>query len=90
MEFLLEILLELILEGSIEISQNKKVPLIIRIPLIIIISSFFLLVIGLIIFTGAIILETNKLAGIFFIALGIIMFLLCIKKLKDLYLKKDK
>ena len=34
MEFIFEMVLELILEGTLEISKNRKVPKIIRYPLI--------------------------------------------------------
>ena len=40
MEFLFEILLELILEGGVAASQNKKVPKVIRGFLIVLISAF--------------------------------------------------
>jgi len=45
MEFLIEELLNLIFEGSIEISSNKKVSKWIRYPLIVIIILFFSVII---------------------------------------------
>ena len=52
MDLLIEIILELILEGSIEISSNKKVPKWIRYPLIFIITALFLTIIIGILFLG--------------------------------------
>ena len=52
MEFLFEILLELILEGTMTASQNKKVPKAVRVFLIVLISALYLSVIGLILLIG--------------------------------------
>jgi len=48
MECLFEFILELVFEGSIEVSKSNKIPKYIRYPLIVIISLFFIAVIGLI------------------------------------------
>ena len=45
MDLLIEIILELILEGSIEISSNRKVPKWIRYPLILILTILFSIII---------------------------------------------
>lgn len=89
MEILFEILLELILEGTIEISKNKKVSKIIRYPLILLIILLFLVVTSLIFFTGVLSYKKiNKLCGIFFIMIGIIFLISSIIKFKKIYLKK--
>lgn len=88
MEYLFEFLLELILEGSIEASQNPKVPKGIRYLLITIVSLFFLSVIGLIFFTGTLMLKENFVLGILFYALGFCMLLMGILKFRKVYIKK--
>ena len=88
MEFIFELLLELILEGSIEVSKNKKVSKIIRYPLIVLLIVFFLLVIGIIFYTGIIFLKDYFAYGILIIILGIIMLIMSIIKFKKVYLKQ--
>lgn len=52
MEILFEAILELIIEGSIVASRSRKVPKVVRCLLILLISFFFLSVIGLIFCIG--------------------------------------
>lgn len=90
MEFIFEILLELILEGTFEFSKSKKVPKIIRYPLIIFIILLFLGVIFLIFYTGVLAYQKiNKICGILFIILGIVFFIASIIKLKKIYLIRN-
>lgn len=89
MEFMFEILLELILEGTFEISKSKKVPKIIRYPLIIVIILLFLGVALLIFYTGVLAYQKiNKICGILFITLGIVFLVASIIKFKKMYLVK--
>lgn len=89
MEFIFEVLLELILEGSFEISKNRKLPKIIRYPLIGFIILLFLSVISLIFYTGVLTYQRiNKICGIIFIIIGLVFFVESIIKFKKLYLKK--
>ncbi len=88
MEFLFELILELFLEGSIEISTSKKINKWIRYPLMILVILFFLSVIGLIFLTGFLSFSTNKVLSIFIIMIGIIMIIGTIVKLKNLYFKR--
>jgi len=90
MEFIIELILELLLEGSIEISSNKKVSKWIRYPLIIFIVTTFLTLILLIFYLGLSLLNDWLLAGIAFLIIGIIMFISAIIKFKKLYLEKKK
>ena len=73
MNDLIEFLLEIVLEGAIELSSNKKVPNWIRYPLTIIISLFFLAVLFLIFYCGIIVLEENVLFGILLFLLGVFL-----------------
>lgn len=88
MEFLIELVLELILEGSMEISSNRKVPKIIRYPLIGLIFLIFLFVFGIILFVALISYKESILFSIFFIIIDIFLVLGFIKKFKELYLNK--
>ncbi len=88
MEYLFEFILELIFEGSIEVSKCKKVPKFIRYPLILIITLFFITVIGLIYLAGVLSLKENIILGVFFILLGLYMSIMSIIKFKNIYLIK--
>lgn len=88
MEFIIELILDLLLEGSIEASKSEKVPKPVRYILIALISLFFLAVIGLIIFLGIDTLKNSKLAGIIVISMGVLLLILAIMKFKKIYLKK--
>ena len=90
MEFIFELIAELILEGSIEISSNKKISKWIRYPLIFLIVLFFLTVIGLILFLGICLFNKNILGSLFIIAIGIIFLILSIVKFRKIYIKKEK
>lgn len=90
MELIFEFILELILDGSIEVSKSKKIPKYIRYPLIVLISLFFIAIIGLVIFTGILILKESLIGGIFFILIGIFMFIMSIIKFRKTYLNKQK
>ncbi len=91
MEFLFEVLVELILEGTIETSKNVKIPTIIRYPLIFVIIVLFIGIIAIIFYTGILAYQRlNKICGIFFMLISIILLISCIIKLKNVYLlKKD-
>jgi len=88
MEFLMELVLELILEGSISISSNKKISKWIRYPLIVIIILFFLSVIGLVFLTGILVFKYSVLLSMLFIAIGAFLLVASIIKFKKLYLNK--
>lgn len=90
MEFIIELILELLLEGSIEVSSNRKVSKWIRYPLIIFITTIFSGVILLIIFLGLSLLNDWFLAGIIFLIIGIVMFVSTVIKFKKLYIEKKK
>lgn len=90
MEFIIELILELLLEGSIEVSSNRKVSKWIRYPLTIFITTIFSGVILLIIFLGLSLLNDWFLAGIIFLIIGIVMFVSAVIKFKKLYIEKKK
>lgn len=87
-EIIFEILSDLIIEGSIEIGKNKKIPNIIRYPLIILIIAFFLIVtIGLIVL-GIIIANKDLIIGFILIFLGVMFLILSILKFRVSFLAK--
>ncbi len=88
MEYIFEFILELVLEGSIEVSKNRKVPKYIRYPLIILISLFFIAIIGIIFLTGFLSFKENILLGLFFIFIGLFMFIMSVIKFRKIYLIK--
>ena len=89
MEYIFEFVAELILEGSIEISSNKKISKWIRYPLIFLIILFFSTIIFGLLISGIIILKKNIAVGIFIIIVSIIMLIGSIIKFKNTYLKKS-
>ena len=90
MEFFVEILLELILEGTMEASQNKKVPKLVRVVPIVLISAFYLSVIGLILFIGVTCWKTNKIGGLIIITIGSVIFIMAAVKFRKIYLDKTR
>ena len=88
MEYIFEFILELVLEGSIEVSKSNKIPKYIRYPLIVIIALFFIAVIGLIFLVGILSLKENIFLGILFILIGLFMFIMSVIKFRKTYLIK--
>lgn len=90
MDLLFEFLGELIFEGSIELSKNKKVPKWIRYPLIVFILLLFLIVDFLFVFVSITILKENIIGGILFSIFTIFFIVMSIIKFKNMYFKKKK
>lgn len=90
MEFVFEFLLDLILEGSMELSSNKKISKFIRYPLICLIALFFTAIILLILFLGLALLNENILASLLMLGIGIAMLYFGIVKFKNMYIERKK
>lgn len=90
LDFLFELLFELIAEGTVELSKSKKVPKYIRYILIGIITLFFIAAIGLVFFGGLVVLKQNLFLGIIIIAVALFMLIMSIIKFKKTYLKNKK
>jgi hypothetical protein len=86
MEFIFEVIVELILDGSIEMSKSSKVPNYIRYPLIAIISVFWIAVIGIIFLAGVISLRINIGLGLLLILIGLYTAVIGIVKFRKIYL----
>ncbi|MBQ9659155.1 MAG: hypothetical protein IJV31_10420 [Clostridia bacterium] len=86
MELLLEFIFTLIFEGSIEVAKDRKISKWIRYPLIILLSVFFISVIGLIIYVsiGMILSKEHysPLGGILLLAFVIILIVSAIRSIK--------
>lgn len=90
MEFLIDFLLELIFEGSMELSKSRKVPKWIRYPLIVFFLLLFLIVDLLFVFVSIVILKENILGGILFSIFTIFFIVMSIIKFKKMYFEKKK
>lgn len=90
MDFLFELLLELIAEGTVALSKNIKVPKYIRYPLIGLIVLFFMAVIGIILLTGILSFAHQPLLGLILIGIGVFMLVMGIIKFKKTYLSRKK
>lgn len=88
MDLLGEIFFELLLEGSLELGTNRKVPKWIRYPVLILLVLFFSLIVGLIFVVGLSILKKNVGIGLFLIAAAIILLIGTIIKFKNIYKSK--
>jgi len=87
MEFIIELVLELFVEGGIEVSSNKKISKCIRYPILALLILFFSVVIFGIIILGVLMLKENILVGILFIALGLFFLVISIHKFRKRYLE---
>lgn len=88
MDILFEFILEFVLEGSIEISSNKKISKWIRYPLLLFIGFFFISVIALLFFLSFLLFPKNKIISIFMGLFGLFLFFCLLFKFKNLYCKK--
>ena len=88
MGLLIELLIDLILEGSIEISKDERAPKWIRYPLIAIITLVFLVVTFGLIILGIFSLKDNLYIGLFFIIIGFILLISGIIKFTKKYIKR--
>ena len=88
MELIIEIILELFIEGGEEICTNRKISKWIRYPILFLLILFFLAVMFLIFFVGISALRTNMPFGILIIAIGLVMLISFINKFRKVYLRK--
>ena len=82
MDLLIEFILEIILEGSIELVKVEKVPKFIRYPLLTIIILLFLTIILGLLVLGILIIKKELLFGLFIILLGLVLLINIIYKIK--------
>ena len=75
MEFLAELLMEIILEGTIAIGSEKKVPMPIRILCLLVEWAIFFGLGGLFVYMGYDALQGNDTTGYFILGVGILMII---------------
>lgn len=87
-DFIVECIIDLVLEGTFEISKDRKMSKFIRYPLICIIVLLFLMIIGLMFFIGISIMRSNFYLGLLIIFLTLFFLYYGVKKFKIIYLTK--
>lgn len=87
MDFIIELIFELIAEGTVELSKSTKVPKLIRYLLIVIIVLFVTGIFGIILFAGLMLLKENVILGIVLIAIALLMLVMGIVKFRKGHLK---
>lgn len=90
MEFIFDFILEFIFDFIFELAFENSVPKYIRYPLLVIITLFFIAVIGVLFFAGISFSKENILIGIFFILVGLFLLIMSIIKLRKTYFTKTK
>ena len=91
MDSLIEMILELVLEGSFEASKSKLVPKPMRIILAALVVLFFLAAIGLVVFAGILMIRDGKpLGGAVMFLLAALLLAFSIRGFIRTYLKKAK
>lgn len=88
MEYLIEFILELVLEGGLGATKSDKVPKIIRYIILGIFVLLFITVIGIIYLTAFLFLKQSIIGFILIFLLATFMLISAIIKLKKEYLKK--
>lgn len=75
MDFLIELIGEVFIEGLFELATNKKVPKIIRYPLFTLFVLLYLTLVGLLVLLGIKLYVDNKLASLilWILAVGLII-----------------
>ena len=85
MDIIFELILDLLLEGSLEICSNEKISKWIRYPLLIILTILLLSTIILTFILGILLYKTSIIFSVIFIICGIIFLICGIIKFKSLY-----
>ena len=86
----IEFILDLLLEGGIELSANKKVSKWIRYPIIAFLFLFFTIVIFGMLILGILMIEESILVSFIFVTCGIAMLVGSVIKFKKTYLEHKK
>ena len=89
MDLIIEFIIELILEGSFELSKNIKTPKWLRYPLIILVLLFFIAIISIIFIVGLITFKESTIIGLLLIIISIAFTVFSIAKFIDIYIKRN-
>lgn len=85
MNFVIELILELVMEGGLEVGKNKKFSKWIRYPLLFLIIIFYSAVILLLIYLGISVYKTNITGGIALLLIAVILLILTVKAFRKNY-----
>lgn len=88
MDFLIEFLVELAAEGTVELSKSIKVPKFIRYLLIAIIVSVYVGITGIVFFAAFASIQHNLFFGIILIAIALLMLIMGIVKFRKIYIAR--
>ena len=89
MDLIIEFIIELILEGSFELSKNLKTPKWLRYPLIILVLLFFIAIIAIIFIVGLMTLKESTIIGLLLIIISVAFTVFSIAKFIDIYIKRN-
>ncbi len=90
MDIIIELILELIFETSVEASKSNKVPKPIRIFLISLILFFFIGVVALFYLVGILVIKENLIGGIIMLAFATFMLFLAVYRFRKMYIEKKE
>jgi hypothetical protein len=88
MEFIFEIILELIGTVACEASKSSRIPRPVRLILAAVIMLFYIAVIAVIFLAGVLMLKESIIGSIFLFALGLFILIMSIKKFRSTYLHR--
>lgn len=89
MDFLFEVIFELIAEGTFELSKSSKVPRPLRVVLTGIVVLFCAAVIGIILAVGVSALKKNLLFGVLLLTIALVMLIMGVRKFRRVYLSRQ-
>jgi hypothetical protein len=87
-DFVIELVLDLLWEGTVALSQSKTIPAWLRYILIGLIALFCTAVFAVIFLVGLLLLQKTILGGLALVGVGIVMAAMGIHKFRKLYLKR--
>lgn len=88
MDIVFEALVDLFLEGTFELTKNKKVSKWIRYPLMVIISLIFAFIIGLVFLLSYALFNQSKIISLLLFGVGIFFLIGTIYKLRKVWKEK--
>lgn len=85
-----ELIFELLFDGAVEASKNQKLPVILRIVFMVLVILISVAIIGLVFYSGLMLLKKYLIAGILIISIGILLLISAFKKFRQIYLTKSQ
>ncbi|MFC4805686.1 hypothetical protein [Filifactor villosus] len=88
LEVVMELLLELIFEGSIEFIKTRNLPGFIRYPLIVLVTLLLILITLISMIIGFVIIKDHKVVGIVLLCSGVLLSIFAILKFRNKFKKR--